>query len=162
MNSQCLMHHLEAVARYVHRRAVARVEDWVEESLLVTALPWAQERRVGAVLQAFSPTLTHRSDGNSPGSNNKNLGWKIHWDEFKSWLCQLYQPMCDPAPSLFCYTEQEFNTIQDIVPVIMPFLKSEVKRGWWSCYWNCSLWSRKKEIDFKLQLVDHMLTIQIL
>ena len=44
--------------------AVAR-QDWVEENLLVTALPWAQERRVGAVLQAFSPTLTHRSDGNS-------------------------------------------------------------------------------------------------
>lgn len=76
MNSQCLMHHLEAVARYVHRRAVARVEDWVEESLLVTALPWAQERRVGAVLQAFSPTLTHRSDGNSPGSKQQKLGLK--------------------------------------------------------------------------------------
>ena len=56
---------------WTHRRAVARVEDWVEENLLVTALPWAQERRVGAVLQAFSPTLTHRSDGNSPGSNKK-------------------------------------------------------------------------------------------
>eukprot|EP00434_Breviolum_minutum_P021013 symbB.v1.2.018538.t2/scaffold1482.1/size116129/3 len=39
------------------------LSDWVEENLLVTALPWAQERRVGAVLQAFSPTLTHRSDG---------------------------------------------------------------------------------------------------
>eukprot|EP00435_Cladocopium_sp_Y103_P046147 s2233_g13.t1 len=37
--------------------------DWAEEHLLIPALPWAQERRVGAVLQSFSPTLTHRSDG---------------------------------------------------------------------------------------------------
>ncbi|CAL1161457.1 unnamed protein product, partial [Cladocopium goreaui] len=37
--------------------------DWAEEHLLIPALSWAQERRMGAVLRSFSPTLTHRSDG---------------------------------------------------------------------------------------------------
>lgn len=37
--------------------------DWAEEHLLMPAFSWAQEHRIGAVLQSFSPTLTHRSDG---------------------------------------------------------------------------------------------------
>lgn len=39
------------------------LSDWAEEHLLIPALSWAQERRMGAVLRSFSPTLTHRSDG---------------------------------------------------------------------------------------------------
>jgi hypothetical protein len=39
------------------------MQDWAEEHLLIPALSWAQERRMGAVLRSFSPTLTHRSDG---------------------------------------------------------------------------------------------------
>lgn len=102
MNSQCLKYDLEAVARYVHRRAVARVEDWVEESLLVTALPWAQERRVGAVLQAFSPTLTHRSDGNSPGR-------KIHWDESNP-DCVNYINLCASRHPVCLFATQNENS----------------------------------------------------
>lgn len=45
---------------FLHGKSLS---DWAEEHLLIPALPWAQERRVGAVLQSFSPTLTHRSDG---------------------------------------------------------------------------------------------------
>lgn len=47
------------------RRALAqaRRQDWVEEELIMHALPWTQERWIGSVLQSFSPTLTYRSDG---------------------------------------------------------------------------------------------------
>lgn len=41
----------------------ASLTDWVEEELIMHALPWTQERWIGSVLQSFSPTLTYRSDG---------------------------------------------------------------------------------------------------
>jgi len=49
------------------------MQDWAEEHLLIPALSWAQERRMGAVLRSFSPTLTHRSDG-ARGSRQQGRG----------------------------------------------------------------------------------------